>query len=45
MTPSFELTPSDKLAAALEALDQARRTLEDLPMFPIGWRGSAPTLG
>jgi hypothetical protein len=30
MTPSFELTPSDKLAAALEALDQARRTLEDL---------------
>jgi hypothetical protein len=36
MTPSFELTPSDKLAAALEALDQARRTLEDLATIATG---------
>jgi hypothetical protein len=36
MTPSFTLTPSDKLAAALEALDQARRTLEDLATIATG---------
>ena len=36
MTPSFELTPSDKLAAALEALDRARRTLEDLATIATG---------
>ena len=36
MTPSFELTASDKLAAALEALDQARRTLEDLATITTG---------
>jgi hypothetical protein len=36
MTPSFGLTPSDKLAAALEALDRARRTIEDLATVPTG---------
>ena len=36
MTPSFELMPSDKLAAARAALDQARRTLEDLATIATG---------
>jgi len=36
MTPSFELMPSDKLAAAREALVQARRTLADLATIATG---------
>ena len=36
MTPSFGLTPSDKLAAALEALDQVRRPLEGLATIATG---------
>ena len=36
MALSFELTPSDKLVAALEALDCARRTLEDLAPIATG---------
>jgi hypothetical protein len=36
MTSSFELMPSDKLAAAREALDQARRTLADLATIATG---------
>jgi hypothetical protein len=36
MTPSFELMPSDKLAAAREALDQARQILDDLATIATG---------
>jgi hypothetical protein len=36
MTPSFGLTPSDKLAAAREALDQVRRRLEGVATIATG---------